>query len=67
MCGRSVEAGAATGVLDLEELCGPGEKEAHHPHVAGEAGQVQGRVAAWVAPRRHVHLGLVQHRPHHVL
>ena len=59
MCGRSVEAGTATGVLDLEELCGPGEKEAHHPHVASEAGQVEGSVAGRGARRLDIHIGLV--------
>ena len=40
--------------LHLEELCGSGEEEADHPHVAGEAGQVQGNVPARLA--RSVHL-----------
>ena len=67
MCGRGVEAGAAGGVLDLEELRGPGEEEAHHPHVPGEAGQVQGRVARGGARALDINIGLVENRSDNIL
>ena len=48
-CCRHVETRPARVVGDLEELGGPGEEEAHHAHVARDAGQVQGDVAAGLA------------------
>ena len=67
MSGRSVEAGAATGVLDLEELCGPGEEEAHHPHVTSETGQVEGGVAGGRARRLDINVGLVENCSYDIL
>ena len=43
-CGH-VKTGLAGVVGHLEQLGGAGEEEAHHPHVAGDAGEVEGDVA----------------------
>ena len=51
MCGRSMEACAARAVLDLEKLRGPGEEEADHADMAGDAGQVEGDVATRLTGR----------------
>ena len=51
-----MQTGLAGLVHDLEEVGGPAEQEAYHPHVPRQAGQVQRSVAARVAPGRHLHL-----------
>ena len=51
-----MQTGLASLVHDLEEVSGSAEQEPHHPHVPRQAGQVQGCVAARVAPGRHLHL-----------
>ena len=44
-CCSHVQTGPASIVSNLEQLCGPGEQQPHHPHMASDAGQVQGYVA----------------------
>ena len=63
----SVEAGTASVVLDLEEVCGPGEEEAHHPHVASEARQVEGSVTRGGARRLDIHCRLVKNSSYDIL
>ena len=42
-------------VRDFEELCGPGEEEADHPHMAGDAGKVERDVATGLTGRVNLH------------
>ena len=39
-----MQTGPTSIVSNLEQLSGPGEEQPHHPHVASDAGQVQGDV-----------------------
>ena len=59
--------GATSFVTNPEELGGAREEETHHADMTGEAGEVEGGVAGRGAAGRHLHPGLVKHRPHHVL
>ncbi len=55
----NMKTGLAGLVHHPEEVSGPAEQEPHHPHVSGEAGQVEGRVAAGAAPSRNLHLVVI--------
>ena len=46
-----VQASPASVVRDFEELRGPGEEEADHADMAGDAGQVEGDVATRLTGR----------------
>ena len=46
-----VQAGPPSVVRHFEELGGPGEEEAHHANMAGDAGQVEGDVATGLTGR----------------